>query len=121
MSSHCARHKAFFMKAKIEKKDIKESTVIELIYECGVLGMTIDDIVYFLSQRIDKKQLKQDLENPLSDEHEALCRGRAEGKFKLLSSLHQAAELAYDGSFKALSEQRKSDAIAKKIKENFEL
>lgn len=106
----------------IKIKQLSEYTDnIELIHQCGVLDMTVEDISILLSQRADRETINNLFHNPESEEYQAWRHGRAEGKFNAMNILSEVAKLGYDGSWHALSEAQKSNRISQKIKENFGL
>jgi hypothetical protein len=108
-------------KESIEKKDLSELSILEVITECGILKIDITSVAYLLADRTDKNILLQSLSDPESEESEAYRRGLARGKFDITSALHKAAELGYNDSYHALSAEQKDAAISQKIKENFGL
>jgi hypothetical protein len=104
-----------------EKKQLSELSILGAITECGVLKMDVTNIAYLLADKTDKKALLQSLNDPESEEYEAYHRGLAKGKYDIAMSLRASAELGYNDSCHALSEEQKHTAVAQKIRENFGL
>jgi hypothetical protein len=108
-------------KRDIEIPDLDNISIIDTIYQCGIIKFNIQNIINLLSDKIDKHKLENALNDSESPEYDAYQRGVAKGKFDLAYGLQKAAELGYNESYHALTVEQKRNAVEQKIKENFGL
>ncbi len=107
------------------KKDFKHLTVEQAIVRCGELLIEKANIPLLLADKLNRKEqiaLARNLSSPNSEEYMLYAKGAANGELDTAIKLSNlVGNPKAKDAFKNLNEERRRQAINKKLHENFGL
>jgi hypothetical protein len=104
------------MQKEIKIPEVSEIPLLEALFECGAVKLSVHDTVILLSDKIDSKTLETNLLTEGTPEYLAYHKGMSEGKFTSLTTLKQKGDV---DSFFALSSAQKYAIVADSIRDKF--
>ena len=102
--------------------DLDTASLNEIILECGIIKMPVNEIIDIFSIRLSPEelaQLKCGLQDPGSEYGRIYHSGLARGKFNRRQGLNKAAVLGFIDSYSAFSQEEKKQLINDLIQKNF--